>query len=68
MALSENLMEPEDVRGLKSALERSKQKIQVQREEIAALTEECAQLKQAFDKLAEAIALRNPAPPSPCSK
>jgi ubiquinone biosynthesis protein UbiJ len=53
----------EDVSGLKSALEKNKERVRIQRDEIAALQEEVARLKEAFDKLTQAIALRNPVPP-----
>ena len=52
-----------DVSGLKSALEKNKERVRIQREEIAALKAERDRLQQAFDNLAQAIALRNPAPP-----
>jgi chromosome segregation ATPase len=56
-------MEAGDVSGLKSALEKTKERVRVQRDEIAALKAERDRLQQAFDALAQAIALRNPAPP-----
>jgi len=52
-----------DVSGLKSALEKKKEQVKAQREEIAALRAERDRLQLAFDNLAQAIALRNPAPP-----
>lgn len=52
-----------DVSGLKSALEKNKERVRIQRDEIAALKAERDRLQQAFDNLAQAIALRNPAPP-----
>jgi hypothetical protein len=56
-------MEDIDVSGLKSALEKNKERVRIQRDEIAALRAERDRLQQAFDNLAQAIALRNPAPP-----
>jgi hypothetical protein len=56
-------MEDIDVSGLKSALEKNKERVRIQRDEIAALKADRDRLQQAFDNLAQAIALRNPAPP-----
>ena len=52
-----------DVSGLKSSLEKNKERVRIQREEIAALKADRDRLQQAFDNLVQAIALRNPAPP-----
>lgn len=41
-----------DCDGLKSALEKNRQRVRIQREEIAALKAECDRLQQAFDAIA----------------
>lgn len=53
------MQQTEDVSGLKSALEKTRVKLQSRNEKIAALEEDVARLKEAFDKLTQAIALRN---------
>jgi len=49
----------EDISGLKSALEKQKEKVRVLRDENAALKDRIAQMESAFDFLNMATLLRN---------
>lgn len=52
-----------DVSGLKSAYEKTREKLAREKQKNAELELKLQRMEQAFDCLAQAIALRNPAPP-----
>ena len=52
-----------DVSGLKSAYEKTRLKLAREKEKNAELERKIQRMEEAFDCLAQAVALRNPAPP-----